>query len=205
MTIQTWIQNQRIARRSPVAQKILLLWRHETPIVLKPHKTLEEAVLARHVVWMDQRKTRKEYWNWCSIHSRAFASIAILSPRSRYALVELDLYGLGAGGMDERAGREMLRIVLEQPLKAESFFFVSPVYVSVCVRESSAIGLAGLLRRSAQEALSLDLITHEEWLYGELKRSDLGGRKKSAFAPISGIVKPDVIEAILRDDEKDII
>lgn len=139
------------------------------------------------------------------MHSRAFASIAISTPRSRYAIVELDLYGLGAGGMDERAGREIMRIVLEQPLKAGSFFFVSPVYVSACVQESAAIALAGRLRLSAQEALSLDLITHEEWLSGELNRSDLGGRKKSAFAPISGIVKPDVIEAILRNDEKDMI
>lgn len=166
---------------------------------------MEEAVLARHVIWMDQRKTRKEYWNWCSMHSRAFASIAILSPRSRYAIVELDLYGLGAGGMDERAGRDVLRIVLEQPLKSGSFFFVSPVYVSACVRESSAVALAGMLRRSSQEALSLDLITHEEWLNGEMNRSDLGGRKKSAFAPISGIVNPEVIEALLRDCEDDMI
>jgi hypothetical protein len=154
---------------------------------------------------MNQRKIRKEYWNWCCMHSRAFASIAILSPRSRYAIVELDLYGLGAGGMDERTGREMLHILLEQPLKAGSFFSVSPVYVSACVQESSAIDLVGRLRRCAQEALSLDLITHEEWLYGELNRSDLGGRKKSAFAPISGIVKPDVIELILRDDENNTV
>jgi hypothetical protein len=55
------------------------------------------------------------------------------------------------------------------------------------------------MRRSAQEALSLDLITHEEWLRGELKRSDAGGRKKSAFAPISGQVRPEVIEALLKD------
>lgn len=166
---------------------------------------MEEAILARHVIWMNQRKILIEYWNWCCMHSRAFASIAISTPRSRYAIVELDLYGLGAGGMDERAGREIMRIVLEQPLKAGSFFFVSPVYVSACVQESAAIALAGRLRLSAQEALSLDLITHEEWLSGELNRSDLGGRKKSAFAPISGIVKPDVIEAILRNDEKDMI
>ncbi|HPS91571.1 MAG TPA: hypothetical protein PKV33_05405 [Methanothrix sp.] len=165
--------------------------------MLKPHNTLEEAILARHVVWMNQRKTRNEYWNWCCMHSRAFASIAIFSSRSRYAIVELDLYGLGAGGMDERTGREILRIVLEQPLKAGSFFSVSPVYVSACVRESSAVALVGRLRRCAQEALSLDQITHEEWLSGELNRSDLGGSKRSAFSPISGIVKPDVIEAIL--------
>lgn len=107
--------------------------------------------------------------------------------------------------MDERTGREMLHILLEQPLKAGSFFSVSPVYVSACVQESSAIDLVGRLRRCAQEALSLDLITHEEWLYGELNRSDLGGRKKSAFAPISGIVKPDVIELILRDDENNTV
>lgn len=99
--------------------------------------------------------------------------------------------------MDERTGREILGIVLEQPLKAGSFFSVTPVYVSACVRESSAVAMVGRLRRCAQEALSLDQITHEEWLSGELNRSDLGGSKRSAFSPISGIVKPEVIEAIL--------
>lgn len=133
------------------------------------------------------------------MHSRAFASIAIVSPRSRYALVEIDLYGLGAGGLDEYAGREILRIVLEQPLKAGSFFFISPVQIFACVQEKAAVAFAARLRRSAQEALSLDQITHEEWLRGELKRSDAGGRKKSSFAPISGQARPEVIEALLKD------
>ncbi|MFA6372804.1 MAG: hypothetical protein WCW68_09275 [Methanothrix sp.] len=167
--------------------------------VLKPHNTLEEAVLARHVIWMEKRKVLKQYWEWCSVHSRAFAAIAIVSPRSRYAVVEMDLYGLGAGGLDRYAGREILRIVLEQPLKAGSVFFVSPVYVSACVLEKSAAMFAGKICRSAQEALSLDQITHEEWIRGELKRSDAGGRKKSAFAPISGQARAGVIEAHLKE------
>ncbi|OPY53244.1 MAG: hypothetical protein A4E49_01502 [Methanosaeta sp. PtaU1.Bin112] len=178
---------------------------HAPLVVLKPHTTLEEAILARHVVWMNERRVLKDYWSWCSAHSRAFASIAILSPRSRYAVVEMDLYGLGAGGLDERAGREMLRIVLEQPLKAGSFFFISPVYVSACVQQKAAAPFAMRLCRSAQEALSLDQITHEEWLHGELKRSDLGGRKKSAFAPISGQARSEVIEAFLSENERDIL
>jgi hypothetical protein len=169
--------------------------------VLKPHNTLEEAILARHVVWMEKRKVLKQYWEWCSVHSRAFASIAIVSPRSRYAVVEMDLYGLGAGGLDRYAGRDILRIVLEQPLKAGSIFFVSPVYVSACVQEKSAIAFASRICRSAQEALSLDLITHEEWIHGELKRSEAGGSKKSAFAPISGQSRAEVILALLKDDE----
>ena len=135
------------------------------------------------------------------MHSRAFASIAIVSPRSRYAVVEMDLYGLGAGGLDRYAGREILRIVLEQPLKTGSVFFVSPVYVSACVLEKSAAAFAGRICRNAQEALSLDLITHEEWIHGELKRSEAGGRKKSDFAPISGQARAEVIEALLKDDE----
>ncbi|MFZ2470894.1 MAG: hypothetical protein WAW52_03015 [Methanothrix sp.] len=170
-------------------------------LVLKPHNTLEEAVLARHVVWMEKRKVLKQYWEWCSVHSRAFAAIAIVSPRSRYAVVEMDLYGLGAGGLDRYAGKEILRIVLEQPLKAGSVFFVSPVYVSACVPEKSAAMFAGKICRSAQEALSLDQITHEEWIRGELKRSDAGGRKKSAFAPISGQARAEVIEALLKEDD----
>jgi hypothetical protein len=173
--------------------------------VLKPHNTLEEAVLARHVVWMGKRKVLKQYWEWCSAHSRAFAAIAIVSPRSRYAVVEMDLYGLGAGGLDRYAGKEILRIVLEQPLKAGSFFIVSPVYVSAYVLEKSATIFAERIRRRAQEALSLDMITHEEWIRGELKRSDVGGRKKSAFAPISGQARAEVIEALLKDDDDAVI
>jgi hypothetical protein len=173
--------------------------------VLKPHNSLEEAVLARHVVWMQSRKILKQYWEWCSVHSRAFAAIAIVSPRSRYAVVEIDLYGLGAGGLDRYAGREILRIVLEQPLKTGSIFFVSPVYVSACVLEKSAIAFAGRICRSAQEVLSLDLITHEEWIRGESKRSDAGGCKKSDFAPISGQARAEVIEALLKDDDATII
>ena len=173
--------------------------------MLKPHNTLEEAVLARHVVWMEKRMVLKQYWEWCSVHSRAFAAIAIVSPRSRYAVVEMDLYGLGAGGLDRYAGRDILRIVLEQPLKAGSFFFVSPVYVSACVLEKSATIFAERIRRSAQEALSLDMITHEEWIHGERKRSDVGGRKKSDFAPISGQARAEVIKALLKDDDAAII
>ena len=169
--------------------------------MLKPHTILEEAVLARHVVWMQSRKVLKQYWEWCSVHSRAFAAIAIVSPHSHYAVVEMDLYGLGAGGLDRYAGREILRIVLEQPLKTGSFFFVSPVYVSACLLEKSAIAFASRICRNAQEALSLDLITHEEWIHGELKRSEAGGRKKSDFAPISGQARAEVIEALLKDDE----
>ena len=135
------------------------------------------------------------------MHSRAFAAIAIISPRSRYAVVEMDLSGLGAGGLDRYAGREILHIVLEQPLKTGSIFFVSPVYVSACVLEKSAIAFARRICRNAQEALSLDLITHEEWIHGELKRSEAGGRKKSDFAPISGQARAEVIEALLKDDE----
>ncbi len=135
------------------------------------------------------------------MHSRAFAAVAVVSSRSRYAVVEMDLYGLGAGGLDRSAGQEILRIVLEQPLKAGSIFFVSPVHVSACVLEKSAIAFAGRICRSAQEALSLDLISHEEWIRGELKRSEAGGRKKSDFAPISGQVRTGVIEALLTDDD----
>jgi hypothetical protein len=113
----------------------------------------------------------------------------------------MDLYGLGAGGLDRYAGREILRIVLEQPLKTGSIFFVSPVYVSACLLEKSAAPFAGRICRNAQEALSLDLITHEEWIHGELKRSEAGGRKKSDFAPISGQARAEVIEALLKDDE----
>ncbi|MBN1236549.1 MAG: hypothetical protein JW999_10975 [Methanotrichaceae archaeon] len=173
--------------------------------VLKPHNTLEEAVFARHVVWMRSRKILKQYWEWCSVHSRAFAAIAITSPRSRYAVVEMDLYGLGAGGLDRNAGQEILRIVLEQPMKAGSVFFVSPVYVSACVEGKSAKAFASRICRSAQEALSLDLITHEEWIHGELKRSEAGGRNKSAFAPISGQARAEVIEELHKDGDAAIL
>ena len=94
-----------------------------------------------------------------------------------------------------------MRAILEQPLKAGSVFVVSPTYVSACVQEKSARAFAGRIYRSAQGALSLDQITHEQWMRGELDRTKIGGRKKSAFAPISGSASADVIEALLKDSD----
>ena len=90
--------------------------------MLKPHNTLEEAITARHVIRMQRYRVSNQYWEWCSIHARAFNSITIDAPRSRYAMVELDLYGLGAGGFDREAGQEILRAILTQPLKLLSTF-----------------------------------------------------------------------------------
>ena len=168
--------------------------------MLKPHETLEEAIAARHVIRMQSYRVSNQYWEWCSIHARAFNAITIDAPRSRYAMVELDLYGLGAGGFDREAGQEILRDILTQPLKPLSTFFVSPVYVYAVVAEKSAKLLANSLFRRAQEALSLDQITHEEWAKGELERTNAGGRRKSAFAPISGIARPTAIKALLDDE-----
>ncbi|MDD1761268.1 MAG: hypothetical protein LUQ59_03465 [Methanothrix sp.] len=167
--------------------------------MLKLHSRLEEAVFARHVVWISDREVLNQYWEWCRLHSRAFAAIAIASPRSRYALVEMDLYGLGAGGLDRSAGYEIMQIVLEQPLKVDSTFVVGPVYVSATVLASSAAAFAGRICRSAQGALSLDQITHDEWMGGEIERFGAGGSKKSAFAPISGQARPEVINELLKD------
>jgi hypothetical protein len=161
---------------------------------------LEEAVLARYVVWISDREVLNQYWEWCRLHSRAFAAIAIASQRSRYALVEMDLYGLGAGGLERSAGYEILHIVLEQPLKVDSTFVVGPVYVSATVLASSAAAFAGRICRSAQGALSLDQITHEEWMEGEIDRFRAGGSKKSAFAPVSGQARPEVIKELLKND-----
>jgi hypothetical protein len=169
--------------------------------VLKPHSILEESVAARHVIWMQSRKCLLQYWEWCTIRSRAFVAIAVVAPRSRYAVVELDLYGLGAGGFDKEAGREVLHATLEQPLKPDSVFFVSPTYVSACVQEKSARAFAGRIYRIAQEALSLDQITHAQWIRGDLDRTECGGRKKSAFAPVSGLARAEVIEALRKDSD----
>jgi hypothetical protein len=43
------------------------------------------------------------------------------------------------------------------------------------------------------------MITHEEWLRGDLERTKAGGCRKSAFAPISGIARPLAIKALLDD------
>jgi len=50
------------------------------------------------------------------------------------------------------------------------------------------------------EALSLDLITHEEWMKGDTDRAETGGYRKRAFAPISGYAYPEIIEALLKED-----
>lgn len=167
--------------------------------MLKPHNTLEEAIAARHVIRIQSFKVSNQYWEWCSIHARPFNSITINASSSRYAIVELDLYGLGAGGLDREAGHEILRFILGQSLKPGSSFLVSPVYVSAFVEAKSAKLLATYLYRSGREALSLDMITHEEWLRGDLERTKAGGCRKSAFAPVSGIARPLAIKAILED------
>jgi hypothetical protein len=168
--------------------------------MLRPHNTLEEAIFARHVIRMQSYRVSNQYWEWCSIHARPFNAITINVPRSRYAAVELDLYGLGAGGFDRESGHEILRIILGQPLKPGSSFLISPVYVTAYVEAKSARLLAEYLYRSAREALSLDQITHEEWIKGDIERTRAGGPRKSAFAPVSGIALPLVIKALLDDD-----
>jgi hypothetical protein len=167
--------------------------------MLKPHNTLEEAIAARHVIRIQSFKVSNQYWEWCSIHARPFNAITINASSSRYAIVELDLYGLGAGGLDREAGHEILRFILGQSLKPGSSFLVSPVHVSAFVEAKSAKLLATYLYRSGREALSLDMITHEEWLRGDLERTKAGGCRKSAFAPVSGIARPLAIKAILDD------
>lgn len=169
--------------------------------VLKPHMTLEEAIAARYAIRLHSRQISNMYWEWCYRHARPYVNITINAPKSRYALVELDIYGLCAGGFDEDAGYELLRTVLCQPLKPKSSFFVSPVHVLACVSEKSAKSLAIYLYRHAVEELSLDLVTHEEWLRGEIKQSRIGGCKESSFAPVSGEAYPDVVYALLKEGE----
>lgn len=168
--------------------------------MLKSHNSLEEAIASRHVIRMNDRNVSNQYWEWCSIHSRPFLAISISSSRSRYATVEMDLYGLGAGGFDKGGGLEVLHTVLSQPLKGGSLFFVSPVYVFAHVAAASARALAVSLYRSAKEALSLDQITHEEWMCGKLERAMLGGRQESAFPPISGEAGPGAVKMLLDSD-----
>jgi len=151
---------------------------------------------------MRSRKISNLYWKWCSIHARPYLAIAIDTSRSRYASVELDLYGLDAGGFDRSAGKEVLRGVLSYPLKANSSFLISPIYVLAYVDAKAAQSLSLFLYQSAQEALSLRMITHEEWISGELQeRSREGGPRKSAFAPILGEFRSEVVKAMLNDVE----
>jgi hypothetical protein len=169
--------------------------------VLKPHKTLEEAIAARYVIRMLNRQVSNKYWDWCSGHARPYVTITVNAPKSRYALVELDVYCLGAGGFDKDAGYEILHTVLSQPLKPKSSFFVSPVYMFACVSEKSAKLFALYLYRRAVEELALDLVTHEEWIKGEREQSRIGGCNKSSFAPISGDAYPEVIKALLKEKD----
>ena len=169
--------------------------------MLKPHETLEEAITARHVVRMLNRHISNQYWDWCSAHARPYVAVTINSSRSRYAFVELDVYCICAGGFDKEAGYEILHAILYQPLKPKSSFFISPVYVSAHISANSAKLLAATLHRIAVRELDLDQVTHEEWIKGEIERAGVGGYRKSAFAPISGEVYPEVIKALLKDDD----
>jgi hypothetical protein len=129
-------------------------------------------------------------------------AISINTPKGRYAVVELDLYNLCAGGFDKKAGAEILHTILNQPLKSGSTFSIGPVYVYACVPAKSAEQLARYLFRTATEALSLDQITHEEWMKGDTDRAGSGGYRKSAFAPISGYAYPKIIDALLKEGNK---
>ncbi len=169
--------------------------------MLKSHETLEDAITARHVIRTLNRHVSNQYFDWCSAHARPYVAIIINAPRSRYALVELDVYCLCAGGFDKEAGYEILHAVLDQPLKPKSSFFISPVYVSAHISANSAKLLAGNLYRIAVRELGLDQVTHEEWIKGEMERAGIGGYRKSAFAPISGEVYPEVIKALLKDGD----
>jgi hypothetical protein len=155
----------------------------------------------RFVIKLLNRQVSNKYWEWCSEHARPYVNIAVNAPKSRYALVELDIYGLCAGGFDKDAGYELLHTVLSQPLKPKSSFFVSPVHVFACVSEKSAKSLAIYLYRRAVEELALDLITHEEWLKGGHEQPRISGYMKSSFAPISGDAYPDVINALLKEKD----
>jgi hypothetical protein len=168
--------------------------------MLKPHSKLEEAIAARHVIKINDRKVSNQYWEWCSNHARPYVAICINTPKSRYTVVELDLYNLCAGGFDKEAGVKILRTILDQQLKPGSTFSVGPVYVYACVPTKSAEQLARYLFSTATEALSLDLITHEEWMKGDTDRAETGGYRKRAFAPISGYAYPEIIEALLKED-----
>ena len=169
--------------------------------MLKPHETLEEAITARHVISMFNRHISNQYWDWCSAHARPYVVITVNTPRSRYALVELDVYCLCAGGFDKEAGYEILHAVLDQLLKPKSSFFISPAYVFAQISAMSAKLLAGKLYRIAVRELDLDQVTHEEWIKGDIERAGIGGYRKSAFAPISGEVYPEVIKALLSDSD----
>lgn len=169
--------------------------------MLKPHGTLEEAITARHVIRTLDRHISNQYWQWCSAHARPYVAVTIRAPRSRFALVELDVYCLCAGGFDKNAGYEILQSVLDQPLKPKSSFFISPVYVSAHISAASAKLLAANLYRLAVRELGLKQVMHEEWIKGEIERAEIGGYRKSAFAPISGEFYPEMIKGLLKDND----
>lgn len=170
--------------------------------MLKPHETLEEAITARHVIRALDRHISNQYWQWCSSHARPYVAIIIRAPRSRFALVELDVYCICAGGFTKEAGNDILHAVFDQPLKPKSSFFISPVYVSVHISATSAKLLAANLYHLAVRELGLNQVTHEEWLKGDIiERAEIGGYRKSAFAPISGEIYPEMIKALLRHSD----
>ncbi len=169
--------------------------------MLKPHETLEEAIAARHVIRTLDRRISNQYWQWCSSHARPYVAVTIRAPRSRFALIELDVYCLCAGGFDKNAGYEILQAVLDQPLKPKSSFFISPVCAFANISASSAELLAANLYHIAIRELGLKQVMHEEWIKGEIECAEIGGYRKSAFAPISGEVYPEVIKALLKDND----
>jgi len=162
--------------------------------MIKTHESVQEAIKARYVIRhiTGHFEVPNQYWRWCDENTKPFVAISISSPRSKYALVELDLFRMTEEGFNADAGYEILHYILGQHLRPRSTFRVGTEFVNAWVDVQAAVPLALFLYQSAiDEGVCL---TSEKYIKAVMDRAATGKIPKCAFQPFSAEVYPVVLK-----------
>jgi len=146
-------------------------------------------VLSRMIPWRRQSlpsrhldakaaKILLQYWEWWLNPFPSIVDHRRHCPKKRLCRVELDLYGLGPA-LRQRGSRGILPRHPGTTLKAGSVFFVKarPMFRHLSRRSRPGVCRPHLSPRSG--ALSLDQITHEQWIHGDLDRTEAGVARRA--------------------------
>lgn len=158
--------------------------------------TLEEAIKAGYVV---RRRpdfaVSNQYWRWCEANTKPFVAVTLCKPRSKYAKVEIDLYGVSLDGFPKIACYEIHRFFLGSGLKRGSTVHISPLFMSATVLLDLAHTAAVFLYQSAiDEEICL---TSKEFIEIVTQRAGAGERAGRASGPsFSFDVYKDVLEQV---------
>lgn len=157
--------------------------------------TLEEAIKAGYVV---RRRpdfaVSNQYWRWCEANTKPFVAVTLGKPRSKYAEVEIDIYGVSLDGFPKPACYEILHYLLGMPLKRGSTVFIGPTLTSATVSLDMVRSVADFLYRSAiDEGVC---IKPDEYIETLLQRAKTGEPQGRRSGPAFSF---DVCKAVLED------